>query len=280
MSNETKQQAVAVAQEAKLQAVAEAASKKAEKEAALAKAQAIREREQQLIKTAEVEETAKREKQKAVIAAQAKAEQDYVSQQRSADAKAYQVEKDAEARKKAADADAEAVTKKAQAEANAKKAHAEGQKAIEMVPVEVDREKVKIDKDRVETVIKPELQARQESGKVAQDFEIAKLEVEANKQVQIASAQAMASIGENITCKLYGAPDDAAKMLQNLVKGQGVMSAVQGFMDSGGDSVVKSALTAAEGLLKKDGDKSEDSPQLPQPQKPSQPRPNGGKSAQ
>jgi flotillin len=258
-----KSEASEKAQEARQLAVAEAAKQKAAKEAELAKAQSLREKEQQQVKMVEVEETAKREKQKAVISAQAKAEQLFVTEQRGADAEAYKKEKDAEARKKAADADAEAITKKAQAEANAEKAKAEGQKAVAMVPVDVDREKVKIDQDRVENVIKPELEARQESGKVAQDFEIAKLEVDAHKQVRIASAQAMATIGENITCKLYGAPEDAGKMMRNLVSGQGVMSAVEGFVGAGGGDMVKSALSAAEGLLKDDEETPEQLPQRP-----------------
>jgi flotillin len=252
-----KSEASEKAQEARQQNVAEAAKNRAAKEAELATAQAHREKEQQQVKMVEVEETAKREKQAAVIAAQAKAEQEYVTEQRKADAAAYQVQKKAEAQKLSADAEAEAVTKKAVAEANAKKAHAEGEKALQMVPVEVDREKVKIDQDRVENVIKPELVARQESGEVAQKFEIRKLEVEASKQVQIATAQSMASIGENITCKLYGGPEDAAKMLQKLVQGQGVMSTVEGFVGAGGGEMVKSAISAAEDLLKK-------APELPQ----------------
>lgn len=226
-----KKQATEVANEARTQAVAEAAKLKAAKEEELATAQALREKAMQSVKTVEVEAEAEREKKRAVIAAEAKAEEEYVSEQRKADAKAYSVQKDAEARKAAADADAEATTKKATAEANAAKAKAEGDRAVALVPVEVDREKVKIDQDRFENVIKPDLEAREKSGKVAQDFEIAKLQVEADKQVRIETAKAMATIGEKITMTLYGTPDSASSMLKSLMSGQRTAEMINSFAE-------------------------------------------------
>jgi flotillin len=249
-----KKRAAEVANEAKTQAVAEAAKAKAAKEAELAKAQALREKEMQAVKTVEIEATAEREKRKAVIAAEAKAEQIFVSEQRAADAKAYQVQKDAEARKAAADADAEATTKKANAEANAAKARAEGERAQALVPVQVERERVTIDQDRIEHVVKPELEARERSGKVAQDFEIAKLKVEADKEVRIETARAMATVGEKITMQLYGSPEHAAGMLKSLMSGQQVAEVVNSFTESVDPKVGDAVMGAVEGvgsLLKK-----------------------------
>ena len=277
-----KKKASEVAMEAKTQAIAEAARLKAGKEAELAKAQALREKEMQAVKTVEVEATAEREKRKAVIAAEAKAEQIYVTDQRAADAKAYQTMKDAEARKLAADADAEAVTKKATAEANAEKAKAEGQRALQLVPVEVERAKVEIDRDRIETVVKPELEAREKSGKVAQDYEIAKLHVEADKLVRIESAKAAAMIGSKIECKLYGAPEDAARMISSFAGGQKLMEAIEGFMGDGGGDLVQSAVHSARKFLKKQEQVGESEPvsdEVVKPKSAHTPPANGGQES-
>ena len=56
------------------------------------------------IKTVEVVQAARRKKEETVLQAQATAEQQFVRDQREADAKAYSVKKDAEARKEAAEA--------------------------------------------------------------------------------------------------------------------------------------------------------------------------------
>jgi len=242
-----KDKAANIANEAKLTAIALASSEKATQEAELAKAQAMRESEMQKIKTVEIEAAANRDKAKSVIEAQAQAEQNYVVAQRQADAQAYQVQKDAEARKAAADADAEATTKKAAAEASALKARADGDQAVQMVPVQVERERVKIDQDRIEHVVKPELEAREKSGKVAQDFEIAKLKVEAEMQVQIETARAMASIGSKVQMNLYGTPENAADMLNGIVKGQNWAESINAFKNTIDPSIIEAARDAAEG---------------------------------
>jgi flotillin len=262
IANIEKQQAARVAEEAKTQAIAEAAKLKAGKEAELAKAQALREKETQAVKTVEVEATAERDKRQAIIAAEAKAEQIFVSEVKAADAKAYQVQKDAEARKAAADADSEAVTKKAQAEANAAKAKAEGERAQALVPVEVEREKVKIEQDRFNQITKPELETRERYGKVAQDFEIAKLQVEAEKQVRIETAKAMATIGEKITMTLYGSPEHAANMLRSLMNGQQAASVINAFSESVDPKVSETVMGAVESVGKfLGGDKTKELPQ-------------------
>lgn len=275
-----KKQAAEVAIEAKTQAVAEAAKLKAATEAELARAQALREKEMQAVKTVEVEAIAMRDKRSAVIAAEAKAEEAFVASQRGADAKAYNaqkeadaksygVQKDAEARKLAADADAEAVTKKAEADANAYRAKAtaesdalkskaDGDRAIALVPVEVDRERVKIEQDRIEKVVKPELEAREKSGKVAQEFEIEKLKVEADKFVRIESAKAMAEIGTKITMTLYGTPESATAMLNSLMTGQKSAELINAFtenLDPGIKTTIGEVVDGVKGVLGSDKSK-------------------------
>ena len=236
-------QAVAVAEEAKAKAIATASQEKAKAESELAVAQAEREQKQQQIETVKVTEQAEREKKEMIIKAEAKAESSLVSEQKSADAEAYKIEKDAEARKTAADADAIAVTKKAEAEAAAKIAEARAEEAVQMVPVKVERERVNIDKDRVENVVKPELQAREEFGKVAQDFEIQKLSVAAEKEIRIETARASVSLFSKLEGHLYGTPADAAGILDAVLKGQGGASIIEGFLGAAGPET-KAALSA------------------------------------
>lgn len=247
-----KKQAADVANENKTRAIAEAAAKKAAMEADLASAEALREKQTQSVETVRVEAAAEREKSKAIISAQAAAEQKFLSDSRGADAKAYQVQKDAEARKLAADADAEAVTKKAVAEANAAKAKAEGERALQLVPIEIDRERVRIDQSRIETVVKPELEAREKSGKVAQDFEIAKLQVQADKEIRIETAKAMATIGSKVSMSLYGSPEAASDMLKSLMNGQQLANGINAFtnsIDPNLSETVTGAVKAVTGLI-------------------------------
>ena len=258
-----KKQATDVAIEAKARAIALATKEKTVEETELAKTQAIKEKEMQAIKTVEIEASAEREKRKAIIEASAMAEQAYLKDQRAADAKAYQMQKDAEARKLAADADAEATTKKALAEANAAKAHADGEKAKQLVPVEVERERVQIDQNRFENIVRPDLKAREEFGKAAQEFEIAKLKVQADKEVKIESAKAMSGIGEKISMTLYGNPDHAASMLKSLVSGQQVAELVNSFSKQIDPGLVSGVAKVVDAVLSPKPNKDSNPPRKP-----------------
>jgi len=258
-----KKQATDVAIEAKARAIAFATKEKTVEETELAKTQAIKEKEMQAIKTVEIEASAEREKRKSIIEASAMAEQAYLKDQRAADAKAYQMQKDAEARKLAADADAEATTKKALAEANAAKAHADGEKAKQLVPVEVERERVQIDQNRFENIVRPDLKAREEFGKAAQEFEIAKLKVQADKEVKIESAKAMSGIGEKISMTLYGNPDHAASMLKSLVSGQQVAELVNSFSKQIDPGLVSGVAKVVDAVLSPKPNKDSNPPRKP-----------------
>ena len=131
-----------------------------------------------------------------------------------------------------ADAEAEAIRKKAEAEAEAERQRALGEKAKAMVPVEVQRAQVDVDRDRVETVIKPELEAREKHGAVAQEFEIAKLRVAADKEVQVAFAEASAKLFSKLEATLYGTADDMTRIMESVVKGQRFAKTLEGFTDA------------------------------------------------
>ncbi len=258
------QQKVEVAKRDQERAVAVAEADRALAQAKLANAETERTKAQQLVITAEEIAKADREKQKSVIAASAAAEQAYVRDAKAADAAAYTVNAQADARKASAEADAVALQRRAEAEAQALTlkaegekaatlaraagdqatleaqaagnratllAQAEGQLAIAMVPVDVQARQVEIDKARVETVLKPELEAREKSGKVAQEFEIAKIRIEAERETRIESAKVMATIYNKITANVYGTPEDVARMGQAFSKGMGMANMASGFMD-------------------------------------------------
>lgn len=232
------QSAVEVAERDKQEKIAEAERRRAAAEQALAEAEAERETARQRIETVKVTESAERAKAKSVIDAQAAAETAFVSQQRKADAEAYTMQKQADARKAAADAEAEAVRKRAEAAAEAERLAAMGEKAKAMVPVEVKRAQVAVDREHVETVVKPELEAREKHGKVAQDFEIAKLEVSARKEVQIAFAEASAKLFTKMEANLYGTPEDVTKILQSVIQGQSLARTVGGFLEAADDTTM------------------------------------------
>ena len=232
VANREQQRAVEIAEREKQERIAEAERKRAAAERALADAEAERELARQRIETVKVTEEAERQKARAVLEAQAQAETSFVSEQRKADAEAYARQKQAEAQKAAADAEAEAIRKKAEAEAEAERQRAMGEKAKAMVPVEVQRAQVDVDRDRVETVIKPELEAREQHGKVAQEFEIEKLRVAADKEVQVAFAEASAKLFSKLEATLYGTADDVTRIMESVVKGQRFAKTLEGFKDA------------------------------------------------
>jgi len=247
-----KAEAVEVAEQEKELAVAQAEQAKALAEKEKSEAESQREKARQDVETVKVIETAERQKKQQEIDASAKAEQEYIKNQREADAKAYQVKVDAQARREAADADAEAVRKKAEAARDAQVAEAAGQRAVQMVPVDVSQKQVEVDRDRVDTVLKPELEARERSGQVAQDFEIAKLQVEADKQVRVEMAKATATFGQKVNMELLGTPEQAAELWRRLMTGMGTAKLVDGFINAAGPETLataKSVVSAATGLM-------------------------------
>jgi flotillin len=267
-------QKVEVAKRAQQKAVAEAEAQRALAEAKLAEAETERQKARQQIITVEQLAEADRNKQKAVIGAEAEASQTYVAAQRTADAEAYKVKTQADARKAAADAEAEAVRKRAAADAEALKlqaegqkaqaiaqadsqkakllAEAEGQKAIGMVPIEVKAREVEVDQKRVEDVLKPELEARSQFGEAAQNFELAKIRIEKESLVRMEAAKAMASVYGKITANVYGTPEDVAKMSQTFAQGMGLAQAMSGFfsgVDRAGSEGVKKTVESVEKLV-------------------------------
>jgi len=229
------QQAVEVLEREKQEAIAAAEQKRAVAERDLAEAMADREAARQRVLTVEATEAAERAKRQKVIEAQAQAEKAYVEQQRRADVEAYTLRTQADAQRAAAEAEAAAIRTRAEARADAERQEAEGAKAKAMVPVEVKRAEVAIERDRIDTVVKPELEARERHGQVAQDFEIRKLAVQADKEVQVAFAEATAKLFQKMEAQLFGTPEDVTRILDSVVRGRSVASAIEGFLGAAGE---------------------------------------------
>jgi flotillin len=246
IAQQTRQQAVAVAAEAqkkavaiatqevevaerqRQQAVAKAETERAAAETERANAEAEREKARQAITTVEQVAAAERDKQRTVITAQAEAEKALTAQKGRADADAYAKTALAEADKAAAAASAEATRVQAQAQRDAAVAHAEGLKAEQMVPVDVKAREVEIERDRVETVLKPELTARDAAGKVAQEFELEKLRIAAFQAIRIAVAQHTSQIFHGMQAKFFGTPDDVARAVKSFQDGNAGVELLNG----------------------------------------------------
>lgn len=229
------EQAIEVAEREKQERIAEAERRRAAAEQALAEAEALRERARQQVETVRVREDAERGKVQKVLAAEAEAEMAYVGEQRRADAEAYTLAKQAEARRVAADAEAEATRKRAEADAEAERLRAGGEKVRAMIPIEVRRAEVEVERDRIDTVVRRELEAREQHGRVAQEFELAKLRIEAEKEVRVAVANAQASLFTKMQANLYGTTDDVARIAESLIRGQSAAEVVNGFFAQAGD---------------------------------------------
>ena len=290
LADKAREQAVLVAEVArdKAQALAdrekeiEIAAKEEERakaESARLAAEAVREANEQAVKTVEVVEAAKRDKEQQVIAAQADAEKNYVTQQRKADASAYEVKKDAEARKEAAEADYAAKVKAAEAEKEQLTKAAAGQKAKDMVPVEVGAKQVEVDradqmivvdvaakqvevdqaavavKDAEVAVERKALQQKEEFGRAGIDLQIKLAQIEAMKEVEIAKAAALGTMLSNAEMTLFGDPNSAADIVGKYNSAMGIGKSLEGFMASMPEG--SAARKLVDGVIEKVGDLAE-----------------------
>lgn len=248
------QQAVEVAERSKQAKIAEATATQVDAEAKLADAQTAREKAKQAITTVEITAKAERDKAMQIINAQASAEQKGLEAKQKIDADALRIEREAGAKLLAAKSEAEGVERTANAQKMAALAEAEGQKAIALVPVEVEARKVEVDKRRVEEVLKPEFQARDEFGRAAQDFQLAQLRISKVAEVQVAMANAMATFSGRIDAKVFGTPEQVGGMMESFRNGMGLSTAMSGLlegMDQETKSMVNTAVNALSGMAER-----------------------------
>jgi uncharacterized membrane protein YqiK len=226
-----KQQAIEVANRQKDAAVAAKEKEAAEARAGALAAEAERERASQAVVTVTVTSEAEREAQKKLIAARQEAEQNKIKEQTNADVLAYMRVKEADAEREAANAQYEAKLRLAEADAASSTKRAEGDKALKMVAVNVERELVNVEQARVD-VERISLSNKQEFEGAALKFELEKLRIQADKEVRIAAAQAMANMFGKAQMQIFGDPSTMASMSQQFMKAAGYGAAAEGLLQT------------------------------------------------
>jgi len=249
-ANVNRRRAVEVAEREKSIAVAEAEGRRAEAQANQRLAEAKEQEAAEKVVTAAEVEVAHREKEKAVIKAEQQGETNLIQHQKKADAEAYEKTREATAEKEAAENAAIATIKIAEAEFEAKRHEANGQRAVAMVPVEVDAERVKVEEQRVE-VLRKELQAKEEFSNAAIQLEISKLQVQAGKEVGTAMAESIGTFMSKGNFQIFGDPESLANMTDRFNTGLGLSQVIGGLSESNPliADVIKGGLKAAEAGL-------------------------------
>jgi flotillin len=248
-----KEQAIELAVRAKQIAIAKAEKEKADSEAARALAEQEKEKATQGVITVEVIAKANRDKDQAVIAQEAISKKEQIAKEIAADAAAYARVKDATAAKDSAVLTAEATVTEATANKQAAVLSAEGQKATQLIPVEVTGREVEIAKQRVMEVTIPELEAKSKNEKIAFELEVRKLEIEAKQAIGVALATAMGEALGSANLNVYGGPDTVARIMQSFMAGQEMGKYAEGVMVTTPEEVkdtVKDLVGSVSGGLK------------------------------
>lgn len=224
-----KKQTVEVAERAKEVAVAEKERERATAQAEVLAAEAEREKAKQAVVTVQVTSEAEREAQKKLIAAQQEVRQKQIRDQTEADVIAYSKAKEAEGERKAAEMQYEARLRLAEADAAAATRRADGERAIKMVDVNVERERVNVEQARVE-VERTSLSNRSEFEEAALKFELEKLRIEADKQVRIAAAQALGNMLAKANMQIFGDPETMTRMSTQFMRAASLGTAADGLL--------------------------------------------------
>jgi hypothetical protein len=224
-----KKQAVEVAERAKEVAVAEKEQERAAAQAQALTAEAEREAAKQKVMTVTVTAEADREAAKKLIAAQQVINEKKIRDQTEADVMAYTQVKDATAEKDAAEMRYLAKLKLADGDAAAAGKRAEGERAIKMVDVNVERERVGVEQARVD-VERQSLSNKQEFEEAALKFELDKFRINAEREIRIAAAQALGNMFAKATMQIFGDPDTMAKMSMQFMRAASVGNAADGLL--------------------------------------------------
>lgn len=225
-------QAVALAERIKQIAISNKETERAKAEENTLIARAAQEKANQEVMTVTQIAEAERDANKKLIAARQVIEQDKIRLQTEAQVQAFTRVTVAQADQEAATKQADARLQLAQADAQSKELVARGEKAQQLVPVEIARENVNVEQARVD-VERRQLENRQEFAQAGIQLEIEKLRIQADKEVQQEFARALANFLSKGNMTLYGTPETAQKMMDNMAKGFGIRAMAEGFL--GGD---------------------------------------------
>jgi len=240
-------EATALAERAKEIRIAEQERARAEAEAERARAEKEREEALQATLTVEVVQTAEREKAKAIIAEQAEIEKTRLKDQMIADVEAYTLEKTAGGRLQAAEADSKAALVAAQAAKQAKTLNAEGDRAVQMVPVEVAAKQVEVDDAKV-TVKRRDLEAQSQFESIARELQVELARIEADRDAQIAAAEAFGKALAQANMQIWGDPTTLSRMSGAFFKGQQNGEFIKGLGASMPDEFLSFAERTAGGI--------------------------------
>jgi flotillin len=217
-------------------AVAQKETERAQADTQRFAAEAEKEEKRQAVQTVEVTATAERDKARTIIDEQAQIERDRLRKKMEADVNAYGLITSAEGEKEAAAKNAEAFRITAEAQRDAKVLEATGQKAVQMVPVEVEQQRVVIESARVDVKEKDlEIQARH--AEIAKDLQIALARIQAEKEIRIASAQALGTALSQSNMTIWGDPTTFQKMSSSFLEGQSYAHLAEGVLNGGPEGI-------------------------------------------
>jgi flotillin len=228
-------------------AVAAKEKERAETEAQRYAAEAQMEQQRQAVRTVEVTQTAERDKAKAIIDAQAEIERKRLAEQMQAEVLAYAQVKSAEGAATAAEKEAAARRTLAEAEKEALALKAEGDKATQMVPVDVERQRVEVERARV-AVQRQALESQAEFESIARGLQVDLARIDAEKQIRIEAARAFGAAMASAKMTVWGDPDTVSKISENFFRGQSFGFLADGLADTIPDALKATAADLAQKL--------------------------------
>jgi uncharacterized membrane protein YqiK len=242
-----KQRAIEIADRERQIAVANKEKERAQADADRFTAETSREGERQEVLTVEVTKTAEREKDQAVIAEKAEIEKQKLREQMEADVKAYAQVKIAEGDQQAAEKKAAARLTLAEAEKNAKSFEASGEQAVAMVPVNVERERVSVEEDRV-LVRRKDLEAQAQFETIARELQVELARIAAEKDARIAMAKSLGEALGKAEMTVWGDPTTLQSMTEAFYTGQAQGRYLKGLSASIPGEMKEVATNAIHGL--------------------------------
>lgn len=253
-ADETRQQSLEIARREREIAVAQKEAERERAQAEALEAQAARERANQELLTAVAIAEAQREAGVKLTAAKQANEQEKAKRETEIEVAALAKLREAEIEVQTAKRQAEAQIALAEAELKARQLEAQAIEAREMVDLTVSREQLKVREMEVE-LERRALENRQTFERAAIEFETAKLEIEARKEVQIAMAKAVGEALAQADFKVYGDPSTMASMLTNLTRGLGWGALAEGAVQGAPDQV-QDLISQVGGLIQSGGAQS------------------------
>jgi hypothetical protein len=172
---------------------------------------------------------ADREAGKKLIAAKQIIQENKMREETVADVQAYMAVKKAEAERQAADLQFQAKLKLAEGDAQSAVKRAEGERALKMVDVNVERERVNVEQARVD-VERQSLSNKQEFEDAALKFELEKLRIDADRDVRVQSAQAMGTMFEKAQMQIFADPATMAQMAQQFMRAASIGNSIDGLL--------------------------------------------------